>query len=257
MILHPLSLPACPLFERWNLVIVRPSNIISLPWNHTFTIKTSASYLPREIPMNIQIISALEIHWHFVAFNFLPFCLLFSKPTLTVSSGKYWLSIIFSLITSWKLFLDWKITLTTNEIVNLVCVIVCVSSAGCISVPTESTNVVNSSHNGYCLMRLKSRTAGEGLMITGHLKCICTSCFCYFWKTGSPSHNWSIRVAERLALPTSDQGVMGSNPAGGEILPKPKRRFIAQSLSWSPFHRLEMTEILLKGRKTLTHPSIP
>ena len=53
-----------------------------------------------------------------------------------------------------------------------------------------------------------------------------------------------------------DHGVAGSNPAGGEILPEPKRRFIAQSLSCSPFHRHEMTEILLKGRKTLTHPSI-
>ena len=63
-------------------------------------------------------------------------------------------------------------------------------------------------------------------------------------------------MAERLALPTSDHGVAGSNPAGGEILPEPKRRFIAQSLSCSPFHRLEMTEILLKGRKTLTDPSI-
>ena len=56
-----------------------------------------------------------------------------------------------------------------------------------------------------------------------------------------------------LALPTSEHGVAGSNPSGGEILPEPKRRFIAQSLSFSPFHRLE---ILLKGRKTLTHPSI-
>ena len=63
-------------------------------------------------------------------------------------------------------------------------------------------------------------------------------------------------MIERLTLPTSDHGVAGSNPAGGEILPEPKRRFIAQSLSCSPFHRLEMTEILLKGRKTLTHPSI-
>ena len=63
-------------------------------------------------------------------------------------------------------------------------------------------------------------------------------------------------MAERLALPTSDHGVAGSNPAGGEILLDPKRRFIAQSLSCSPFHRLEMTEILLKGCKTLTHPSI-
>ena len=66
----------------------------------------------------------------------------------------------------------------------------------------------------------------------------------------------SVRVAERLALPTSDQGVAGSNPAGGEILPEPKRRFIAQSFSCSSSHRLEITEILLKGRKTLTHPSI-
>ena len=65
----------------------------------------------------------------------------------------------------------------------------------------------------------------------------------------------SVRMAERLALPTSDHGVAGSNPAGGEILPEPKRRFIAQSLSYSHFHRLEMTEILLKGRKTLTNPS--
>ena len=63
-------------------------------------------------------------------------------------------------------------------------------------------------------------------------------------------------MAERLALPTSDHGVVGSNPAGGEIFLEPKRRFIAQSLSCSHFHRLEMTEILLKGLKTLTHPSI-
>ena len=60
----------------------------------------------------------------------------------------------------------------------------------------------------------------------------------------------SVRVAERLALPTSVHGVTGSNPVGGEILLEPKRHFIAQSLSCSPFHRLEMTEILLKGRKT-------
>ena len=56
-------------------------------------------------------------------------------------------------------------------------------------------------------------------------------------------------LAERLALPTSDHGVAGSNPTGGEILPEPKRCFIAQSLSGSRFHRLEMTEILFKGRK--------
>ena len=48
-------------------------------------------------------------------------------------------------------------------------------------------------------------------------------------------------MAEQLALPTSDHGVAGSNPAGGEILPETKRRFIAQSLSCSSFHGLEMT----------------
>ena len=77
-------------------------------------------------------------------------------------------------------------------------------------------------------------------------------CLCSFVIKPSEIHVGglrSVRVAERLALPTSDHGVAGSNPAGGEILPEPKRRFIAQSLSCSPFHRLEMTEILLKGRK--------
>ena len=84
-----------------------------------------------------------------------------------------------------------------------------------------------------------------------------TRCFIYLLhKVFLPLQKWSVRVAERLPLPTSDHGVAGSNPAGSEILPEPKRRFIAQSLSCSPFHRLKMTEILLKGRKTLTHPSI-
>ena len=61
---------------------------------------------------------------------------------------------------------------------------------------------------------------------------------------------------EAVSAPYFGSQVAGSNPAGGEILPEPNRRFIAQSLACSPFHRLEMTEILLKGRKTLCHPSI-
>ena len=54
MILHPLSLSACPLFEHWNSVTVSPSNIIFAPkpW---FTIKTSASYLEKSIWICIQI----------------------------------------------------------------------------------------------------------------------------------------------------------------------------------------------------------
>ena len=81
--------------------------------------------------------------------------------------------------------------------------------------------------------------------------------YCQMVDFSQDSHlRWSVRVDERLALPTSDHGVAGSNPAGDEILPEPKQCFIAQSLSCSPFHRLKMTEILLKGHKTLTHASI-
>ena len=58
----------------------------------------------------------------------------------------------------------------------------------------------------------------------------------------------SDRVAERLAFQTSDHGVTGSSPAGGEIISEPKRRFIAHSFSCSPFHCPDMNEILLKGR---------
>ena len=71
----------------------------------------------------------------------------------------------------------------------------------------------------------------------------------YYSVGGCNLKNKSIHVAERLALPSSDHGVACSNPAGGKIRPEPKRRFIAQSLSCSPFHRLEMTAILLKGVK--------
>ena len=59
------------------------------------------------------------------------------------------------------------------------------------------------------------------------------------------------------AVPTSDHRVAGSNPAWGEILPEHRQHFIAQSLSCSPFHRPDMTEILLKGtlNPELIHPS--
>ena len=68
-------------------------------------------------------------------------------------------------------------------------------------------------------------------------------------------------VEKRLggqAVSPPDFGSQGadSNPTGGEIFPEPKWCFIAQSLSSSPFYRREMTEILVKGHKTLTHPSI-
>ena len=41
------------------------------------------------------------------------------------------------------------------------------------------------------------------------------------WLPFVSTEPWSVGVAERLALPTSDHGVAGSNPAGGEILPEP------------------------------------
>ena len=61
-------------------------------------------------------------------------------------------------------------------------------------------------------------------------------------------------MAKRLSLPTSDQGVSGSNPTGGEILSEFKRHFIAQSPSCSlfPFCRPDVTEILLKYKRYYT-----
>ena len=53
VILHPLSLPACPLFERWNSVIVCPSNIIFAPKIRIYY--QNICILPRKIPINIQI----------------------------------------------------------------------------------------------------------------------------------------------------------------------------------------------------------
>ena len=50
-----------------------------------------------------------------------------------------------------------------------------------------------------------------------------------------------------LKIPTSDHGMAGSNPAGGENLPEPKRRFIAHRLACPSFNRPDTTEILLKG----------
>ena len=53
VILLPLSLPACPLFERQNSVIVHPSNIIFAPKPCIYY--QNICILPRKIPKNIQI----------------------------------------------------------------------------------------------------------------------------------------------------------------------------------------------------------
>ena len=63
-----------------------------------------------------------------------------------------------------------------------------------------------------------------------------------------------------LAISAPDFGsrLSGSSPAGGEITSEPKRRFIAQSFSCSPFHchDTEWMKYSWKGRWTATHPSI-
>ena len=51
----------------------------------------------------------------------------------------------------------------------------------------------------------------------------------------------SVQVVKWLALPTSDHAVPGLNPTGGGIQLMTLRCFIAQSLSLSPFHCLNMT----------------
>ena len=56
-----------------------------------------------------------------------------------------------------------------------------------------------------------------------------------------------VRVAEWLALPSSDHEVLGLNPPGGGIQVMIVQHFIAQSFSLSPFHHLDMTSVKLKG----------
>ena len=62
-----------------------------------------------------------------------------------------------------------------------------------------------------------------------------------------PPYSLDMPRMKYIKAEISDHWVSGSNPAGGEILFEPKRRFIAQCLSCSLFHRPYMTEILLKG----------
>ena len=110
--------------------------------------------------------------------------------------------------------------------------------------------------NKLTLAGIELASPGQWFAARGFSRHCSVSGICYQNQEFTPFAIRSVRLAEWVALPTSDHWVAGSNPTGGEILPELKRHFIAQSLSCSPFHCLEMTEILLKGRKTLTHPSI-
>ena len=93
-------------------------------------------------------------------------CLIFSKPTLTVSFGKYRLSIIFSLIYIIKIIFrsgnhphnQWNRRSRVRHCLRVFCGLY-------LGYPTESTKAVNSSHGGYCLTRPKSRTAWEELKL--------------------------------------------------------------------------------------------
>ena len=55
-----------------------------------------------------------------------------------------------------------------------------------------------------------------------------------------PSVNMKVLV-EKLALPISDHQVLCTSPAGGRIQLTIVRFIIAHNLSFSPFHRLDMT----------------
>ena len=61
-----------------------------------------------------------------------------------------------------------------------------------------------------------------------------------------PIKRTAIRLNHPCGLAVSARN-FGSRGRGFEILPEHKQRFMTQSLSCSPFHCPEMTEILLKG----------
>ena len=133
----------CLSAEIWSL---SAHPILSLPRNHTFTIKTSLSYLKKSLWTSKLLISALKIHRHFVAFNCLPFCLLFSKPILTISFGKYQLSnciIKFIFRSGNHPHNQWNRRSRLRHCLHVFCGLY-------LGYPTESTNVVNSSHSHTC-----------------------------------------------------------------------------------------------------------
>ena len=171
---HFLSQPVHCLSAEIRSLSAHP--ILSLPQNHAFTIKTSASYLEKSLWTSKLLISALEIHRTCFQLSAILFAFLQTNP------DRFF----------WKIP-TWEIILTTNEIVDLMCVIVCISSAGCtFGNPMESTNV-NSSHDGYCLAWLKLQTASEGL-----------SCF-YSWAgrfesylVANPKDRFSLNVAQMV-----------------------------------------------------------
>ena len=70
----------------------------------------------------------------------------------------------------------------------------------------------------YRFLEFPSMRTGEMMRVS--LPCSIGLSFSLFSR-GNSFYYRSVRVAERLALPTSDHRVAGSNPAGGEILPEP------------------------------------
>ena len=72
----------------------------------------------------------------------------------------------------------------------------------------------------------------------------------------TPISPWSDHVAEQLALPTSDHGVAGLNPAGGEILPNLNGASLKRAFHVHPSIVSKCLKYCWKGHKTwLIHPS--
>ena len=127
MILQPLSLPACPSFERRNSVIVRPSNIIFAPKLRIYY--QNICILPRKIPMNIQITYFRT--WNSQTFRRFQLSAILFAFLQTNHDHFFWkISTFYYFLSNYIIKIFWEITLTTNEIIDLTCVIVCMSSAG-------------------------------------------------------------------------------------------------------------------------------
>ena len=60
------------------------------------------------------------------------------------------------------------------------------------NLPSRQKMVSMADHIDFITGYLYKYSPQAAVKTTGHLKCICTSCFLYFRKTGSPSHNFSV-----------------------------------------------------------------
>ena len=157
---HSLSQPVHCLSAKIRSLSAHP--ILPLPQNHTFTIKTSASYLWTSKLLNFRTWNSptfRRFQLSAILFAFLQTNLdgfFWKVPTSYYFQSYYIIKNIFSMGN--RPHSQQNRRSGMRHCLHVFCGLY-------LGYPTKSTKVVNSSHCGCCLTRLKSRTTWEGLIL--------------------------------------------------------------------------------------------